>query len=291
MVFDQARVGFHKYCFDLIELGLGPTDCGWTRVQGFRTVWSDETPADVQTYQAFGEKHADDQPKVSRSHQACLQQLRTETLGCHRVSSDSAVRHGITKSSVAVVCVIDMRDCLQDIAFYFVHWFTDLAGAVPTPLAGSEKFVLGFPLKVLSSFVSSFSIVGLLGNCQSETQVWESYLRWRWETHRPWQRNESAAPLQRHRRDVCRSGKVGARLSADCSTCQGSRFACPQGQPLNTTGPRQSKPPREGQTRKNYRARRSRRRILPCACPIGSLAIDGSRPRHQHLYESCSVLR
>jgi len=73
----------------------------------------------------------------------------------------------------------------QDIAFYFVHWFTDLAGAVPTPLAGSEKFVLGFSLKVLSSFVSSFSIVGHLGHSQSETQVWESYLRWRWQTHKP----------------------------------------------------------------------------------------------------------
>lgn len=73
----------------------------------------------------------------------------------------------------------------EDLAFYFVHWFTDLAGAVPTPLAGSEKFVLGFPLKVLSSFVSSFSIVGSIGRCQSETQVCESYLLWRWESHRP----------------------------------------------------------------------------------------------------------
>ena len=32
-----------------------------------------------------------------------------------------------------------------DIAFYFVHWLTDLAGAEPSPLAGSEKFVLKFP--------------------------------------------------------------------------------------------------------------------------------------------------
>jgi len=73
----------------------------------------------------------------------------------------------------------------NDIAFYFVHWFTDLAGAVPTPLAGSEKFVLGFPLKVLCSFVSSFSIVGKLADFQSETQVCENYLRWRWEAQRP----------------------------------------------------------------------------------------------------------
>lgn len=73
----------------------------------------------------------------------------------------------------------------QDIAFYFAHWLTDLAGAVPTPLYGSEKFALGFPLKVLTSFVLSFSIVADLGKSQSETQVYENYLRWRWETHKP----------------------------------------------------------------------------------------------------------
>ena len=33
----------------------------------------------------------------------------------------------------------------SDVAFYFVHWLTDLAGAVPSPLEGSEKFVLKFP--------------------------------------------------------------------------------------------------------------------------------------------------
>ena len=33
----------------------------------------------------------------------------------------------------------------EDISFYFVHWVTDLAGAVPSPLEGSEKFVLKFP--------------------------------------------------------------------------------------------------------------------------------------------------
>ena len=37
----------------------------------------------------------------------------------------------------------------EDIAFYFVHWLTDLAGADPTPLKGSEKFVLRFPHQVL----------------------------------------------------------------------------------------------------------------------------------------------
>lgn len=46
-----------------------------------------------------------------------------------------------------------------DIAFYFVHWLTDLAGAAARPLAGAEKLVTGFPLPVLASFVRSFSVV------------------------------------------------------------------------------------------------------------------------------------
>ena len=57
-----------------------------------------------------------------------------------------------------------------DISFYFVHWLTDLAGAEPTPLKGSEKFVLKFPHPVLHSFIASFSIVGTLVN-KSETEV------------------------------------------------------------------------------------------------------------------------
>ena len=36
----------------------------------------------------------------------------------------------------------------REIAFYFVHWLTDLAGAEPTPLGGAEKFVLKFPHQV-----------------------------------------------------------------------------------------------------------------------------------------------
>ena len=46
-----------------------------------------------------------------------------------------------------------------DVAFYFGHWLTDLAGAVPTPLAGSEKFALQFPHAVLAGFVRSFPLV------------------------------------------------------------------------------------------------------------------------------------
>lgn len=69
-----------------------------------------------------------------------------------------------------------------DIAFYFVHWLTDLAGAEPCPLEGCEKFVLKFPQKVLMSFLSSFSIVKQLSD-KEETEVLEDYLVWRWRTN------------------------------------------------------------------------------------------------------------
>jgi len=62
-----------------------------------------------------------------------------------------------------------------DVSFYFIHWMTDLAGAEPTPLKGSEKFVLKFPHPVLHSFISSFSLVGSLVS-KSETEVFEQFL-------------------------------------------------------------------------------------------------------------------
>ena len=52
----------------------------------------------------------------------------------------------------------------EDIAFYFVHWLTDLAGAEATPLHGAEKFVVKFPHSVLASFIRSFSIVQRLAH-------------------------------------------------------------------------------------------------------------------------------
>mmetsp|Transcript_25618 Transcript_25618/g.59670 ORF Transcript_25618/g.59670 Transcript_25618/m.59670 type:complete len:943 (+) Transcript_25618:61-2889(+) len=67
----------------------------------------------------------------------------------------------------------------RDVAFYFVHWLTDLAGAVPTPLAGSEKFVVQFPHAVLSAFLQSFPVVKNLAE-KDETAVFEEYLRMRW---------------------------------------------------------------------------------------------------------------
>jgi hypothetical protein len=67
----------------------------------------------------------------------------------------------------------------SDVSFYFVHWVTDLAGAEPTPLRGSEKFVLKFPHPVLHSFISSFSLVGTLVD-SSETAVYEKFLLQCW---------------------------------------------------------------------------------------------------------------
>lgn len=68
----------------------------------------------------------------------------------------------------------------RDVAFYFLHWLTDLAGAVPSPLAGSEKFTLQFPLPVLHAFVRSFGVVEQLAK-HSETHVYETYLEGAWE--------------------------------------------------------------------------------------------------------------
>jgi len=67
----------------------------------------------------------------------------------------------------------------RDVAFYFVHWLTDLAGAEPTPLAGCEKFVTKFPLPVLNSFLRSFEFVEKITS-HSETEVMEEYLKVRW---------------------------------------------------------------------------------------------------------------
>lgn len=77
----------------------------------------------------------------------------------------------------------------RDVAFYFVHWVTDLAGAETFPKEGCEKFVLKFPRRVLVSFLESFSIVQRLST-QSETQVFEEYLLRRWQ-----QLNGSKTPV------------------------------------------------------------------------------------------------
>jgi len=74
----------------------------------------------------------------------------------------------------------------QDLAFYFTHWFTDLAGAEPFPTEGCEKFVLKFPKHVLNQFLLSFSIVQNISvPGATEARVYEDYLQWRWDSHRP----------------------------------------------------------------------------------------------------------
>ena len=62
-----------------------------------------------------------------------------------------------------------------DIAFYFVHWLTDLAGAVPTPLEGSTQFAVRFPQPVLASFLRSIPLVQRLAT-KSETELFEAFL-------------------------------------------------------------------------------------------------------------------
>jgi hypothetical protein len=66
-----------------------------------------------------------------------------------------------------------------DVAFYFVHWLTDLAGAEPSPLGGGEKLVLKFPHAVLDSFIQSFGVLNHLA-VRSETEVMEEYLAETW---------------------------------------------------------------------------------------------------------------
>jgi len=65
-----------------------------------------------------------------------------------------------------------------------VHWLTDLAGAVPNPLDGSERLVLGFPYQVLGSFITSFSVLSALAT-QTETEVFETYLESYWRDAAP----------------------------------------------------------------------------------------------------------
>ncbi|CAK0829857.1 unnamed protein product, partial [Prorocentrum cordatum] len=72
----------------------------------------------------------------------------------------------------------------EDLALYFVHWLTDLAGAEPTPLGGCEKFVVKFPLMVLNSFLRSFEFVERIVD-ETETQVVEEYLKMRWRENTP----------------------------------------------------------------------------------------------------------
>merc|ERR1712135_267575 len=75
------------------------------------------------------------------------------------------------------------RTSPTDINFYFVHWFTDLAGAEVfsgKPWPGAEKITTKFPVKVLAAFLDSFGFVDGLAT-KSEVQVLEEYLADRWQ--------------------------------------------------------------------------------------------------------------
>jgi hypothetical protein len=72
---------------------------------------------------------------------------------------------------------------VSDVSLYFVHWLTDLAGAEPTPLRGSEKFVLKFPHPVLHSFIASFSQLGHLVELP-EVKVVENFLKSKWNENK-----------------------------------------------------------------------------------------------------------
>lgn len=68
----------------------------------------------------------------------------------------------------------------EDLALYFLHWVTDLAGAEATPKGGCEKLVLKFPHHVLRAFLWSIPYLEHLAS-QSETAVMKEYLCARWE--------------------------------------------------------------------------------------------------------------
>lgn len=101
----------------------------------------------------------------------------------------------------------------EDVSFYFVHWLTDLAGAVPTPLCGSEQFVLKFPDYVLAAFLRSFSYVWSLAK-RSETEVMEDYLISSWVDGRvdyPVPKTEDAIAMMRLFLQAQRFGKAAVR--------------------------------------------------------------------------------
>ena len=53
----------------------------------------------------------------------------------------------------------------NDVAFYFVHWFADLAGAEASPLTGCEKFVLKFPLHLWPIESAQLKRLGMVSIC------------------------------------------------------------------------------------------------------------------------------
>jgi len=67
----------------------------------------------------------------------------------------------------------------RDVAFYFVHWLTDLAASVPTPFEGMLKFTTQFPDFVIRGFLESMPFLWRLAY-QQMSKVYMDYLEWRW---------------------------------------------------------------------------------------------------------------
>mmetsp|Transcript_12032 Transcript_12032/g.21137 ORF Transcript_12032/g.21137 Transcript_12032/m.21137 type:complete len:1058 (+) Transcript_12032:77-3250(+) len=122
----------------------------------------------------------------------------------------------------------------EDVSFYFVHWLTDLAGAVPTPLCGSEQFVLKFPDYVLAAFLRSFSYVWSLAT-RSETEVMESYLVSSWVDSRqdcPVPQTEDAVAQMRIFLQAQRFGRAAVRAYHNLEDCDRNVLASE----MNKTG-------------------------------------------------------
>jgi hypothetical protein len=100
------------------------------------------------------------------------------------VQAEAPPGAAFTKFREALMEKAEHKITQRDVALYFVHWLTDLAGAEPTPLGGCEKFVIKFPLAVLNSFLRSFEFVNRIAD-QNETEVNEEYLKMRWKEWTP----------------------------------------------------------------------------------------------------------
>ena len=75
--------------------------------------------------------------------------------------------------------VVDGGASPADVSFYFVHWVTDLAGAIPTPLNGCEKLAVSLPPAVLSRILGSIEIVQRVA-LATPTQLLHDYVKRSW---------------------------------------------------------------------------------------------------------------
>jgi len=144
----------------------------------------------------------------------------------------------------------------NDIAFYFVHWFVDLAGAEPWPMEGCDKFVLRFPQRVLMQFLQSFGVVQDI-YAKSETHVNEEYLKDSWTKQVPplgdppfgpgsiarmrlvlMAQGDSVEILRQFQSLPAEDQRV-LRLEMACTGCENQQYACDSlhNQPTCGAGP------------------------------------------------------